>query len=87
MQYFVFLAAILIGFVASFILWKVFKSLKVPFITSVLVVLFGVFLIIKAKTMPSNEGFKDLAYIINAMLLFSITIGMWIHQIIIKVKK
>lgn len=86
MQYLVFLIAILIGVVASFILYKIFKTLKVPFITSILVVLFGVFLVIKAKAMPS-EGMKDLAYIINAMLLFSITIGMWIHQIIIKVKR
>lgn len=86
MQYLIFLIAVLIGVVASFILYKIFKTLKVPFITSILVVLFGVFLVIKAKTMPS-EGMKDLAYIINAMLLFSITIGMWIHQIIIKVKR
>lgn len=86
MQYIIFPLCILIGATFSFVLWKIFKSIKISFITSIVIVLFGVFLIIKAKTQPS-EGMKDLAYVLNAILLFSITIGMWIHQIIIKIKK
>lgn len=86
MQYLIFPICILIGAITSFVLWKISKSIKLPFIFSILTVIIGVFLIIKAKTMPT-EGFRDLAYILNAIMLFLISIGMWIQLIIVKVRK
>ncbi|MBZ4663368.1 MAG: hypothetical protein JG776_1070 [Caloramator sp.] len=86
MQYLIFPICILIGIILSYAMWKISKSIKFPFIFSILTVIFGVFLIIKAKTMPT-EGFKDLAYVLNAIMLFLISIGMWIQLIIVKVRK
>ncbi|MCX7695668.1 MAG: hypothetical protein N2Z71_08185 [Caloramator sp.] len=86
MQYLIFPICVLIGVVLSFVLWKISKSIKFPFIFSILTVVFGVFLIIKAKTQPT-EGFKDLAYVLNAIMLFLISIGMWIQLAVVKVRK